>query len=203
MKGEIMPWAQGRGGRPIEMIQPTAKMVDFRAIADNLAQLRRYAGAAEKPVSVALHTLIVFEAAEDRDKPHALIHDGHEAHIGEITTPAAQALAMLAWLNGDRERHVERALTALKEVQDKAIHEAAGLPMPDAARRLRLRKADLIALQTERRDFLSECRRPWAPEIEALSPLRKRFRLRSDPDTADELWSKFCRYLPALAAKAA
>jgi hypothetical protein len=203
MNAPLRPWAHTRAGRPVDLLQPTPQMVDFRAIADALAQLNRYAGNAEKPVSVALHTLIVFDAAEEQDKPHALLHDAHEAHIGDITTPTAQALGQIARLYGDEGRTVQLAIMRLKSLHDAAIYAAAGLSAPDPQRAARIRRADIAALNTERRDFLSPSARPWASEIEAVPPLRKRYRMRAAPDVADELYAKFCRYLPALIAREA
>lgn len=203
MNALCKPWAQTRNGRPVDLLQPTPAMVDFRAIADTLAQLNRYAGNAEKPVSVALHTLIVFDAAEEQDKAHALLHDAHEAHIGDITTPAAQALGAIARLYGDEGNTVYWAITRLKALHDTAIFAAAGLSSPDVKRSARIRRADIAALNTERRDFVGPCARAFAPEIEAIPPLRKTYRLRPAPDVADELYAKFCQFLPALKRRAA
>ncbi|MBY6239846.1 hypothetical protein [Methylosinus sp. Sm6] len=201
MIADIAPWAQIRGGRAMDLLTPDPNEIDFRAVADTLAQLNRYAGGAEKTVSVGQHTLIVFDASEPTDRPYALLHDAHEAHIGEITTPAADALAMIARFDGDERNTIYRALRALKERHDSAFYAAAGLRPPNMAQRERIRRAGLVALATERRDFLGPSPRPWAPEVEAVSPLRSVYRLRKPADVADELYDKFSRFLPALAAR--
>jgi hypothetical protein len=199
-----MIWSQTLRGRAFDLINPDARHVDFAEIADTLAFLRRYAGAAEKPVSVAQHTLIVFDAAQPEDRAHVLLHDAHEAYIGDIITPTAQALAAIVEDLLQPRRTINgralflTALASLKTRIDGAIYHAAGLAPPGEDQRARIRRADLIALRTERRDFLAKPPKPWEPEIEALAPLSKKYRLRAAPDVADELLQKFNTYLPAL-----
>jgi hypothetical protein len=195
---------QGRHGQAIEMVHPFAAEVDFREIADTLAQINRYCGASPKPVSVAQHTLIAFDAAPDEIKPWVLLHDCHEARIGDITTPAQQALGEVAFTHfGESGRAIiQQAIFHLKFRHDVAIHASAGLNLPNTAQYNAISQADLIALVTERRDFLSKPRFGWGPHIEALKPLRKVYRLRAAPDVADELFARFTQFLPALMPQA-
>jgi len=196
-------WMQGRQGRPIDLINPASAEVDFREIADTLADINRYNGAALKQISVAAHTLIVCDAAPDAVKPWALLHDAHEARIGDITTPVQMALGEIA-----RAHHPEGcrifhdALRDFKTRHDAAIYAAAGLSLPSIEQQAAIKRADLIALVTERRDFLHPSARRWAVDIEGLTPLRKVYRLRAAPDVADELFARFQTYLPALARRA-
>lgn len=192
-------WMQGRRGRPIELVRPTPEEVDFRDIADQLAQINRFSGAAQKPISVAQHTLIAFEAAPLEARPWVLLHDAHEARINDITTPMKAALFEVAEQlvrNGGRLMRATLSTIALRH--DEAIHAAAGLAMPDARLKEAIRRADIIALQTERRDFVGPSARAWAPDIEAARPLRAVFRLRPPADVADDLHALFRRCLPAL-----
>ncbi|ATQ67792.1 MULTISPECIES: hypothetical protein [Methylosinus] len=201
MIADVSPWAQIRGGRAMDMLHPDAAQIDFRAVADTLAQINRFAGNADKPISVAMHTLIVCDAAEPTDRPYALLHDAHEAHLGDITTPVAEALEAIARHAGEDTNAVRRALRSLKDRHDAAFLRAAGLPPPDHEQQRRIRRADVVALMTERRDFLGQPPRPWNPVFEAVPPLRKVYRLRKPADVADELYDKFRRFLPALAAR--
>jgi hypothetical protein len=199
-----MIWTQTLRGAAFDLLRPDPEMVDFAEIAETLSHINRYAGATEKPVSVALHTLIAFDAAVPADRAHVLLHDAHEAFIGDLTTPAEQALAeILAGLVGPREAENGRAMLhaavlSLKTRIDVAILSAAGLAMPTLALRNRVKYADLAALATERRDFLAPPPRKWPPEIECIKPLPKKYRLRPAPDVAAELLEKFNTYLPAL-----
>lgn len=210
MSDRVMIWSQTLRGRAFDLLAPTPEMVDFAEIADTLATLNRYAGAAEKPVSVALHTLIACDAAEhESDKAAILLHDAHEAFIGEITTPAASAIhEIIRRTAGYKPAEAfADALAALKLNIDAAIFAAAGLLLPEPGQRARVKLADLRALVTERRDFLSPPPMPWHPTIEAIPPLPKKYRLdsygRSAPDVAEKLLARFKIYLPALRQQAA
>ncbi|MDI9847334.1 hypothetical protein QM467_04575 [Rhodoblastus sp. 17X3] len=200
-----MIWTQTLRGKAFDLLNPDPKLVDFKEIADQLSTIHRYAGAAEKPVSVARHTLIAFDAAQPQDRAVVLLHDAHEAYIGDLTTPAARALAArIKRQSGTKAAEsFELGLYSLKLELDAVIYAAAGLAMPLPAQRARIKRADLIALRTERRDFLAKPPQPWAAEIEALAPLPKKYKLRPAPDLAEELFEKFKTYLPALRQSAA
>lgn len=192
-------WMQGRRGRPIDLVRPTPADVDFRDIADQLAQINRYCGAAAKPISVAQHTLIACAAAPLEAQPWVALHDAHEARINDLTTPLKLALAEVAdGLVRNGGRLIRAALSTIALRHDEAIHAAAGLPLPDVRLKEAIKRADIVALQTERRDFVGPCARAWAPEIEAVRPLRAVYRLRPAADVADDLYALFRRCLPAL-----
>jgi hypothetical protein len=200
-------WMQSLTGRAIDLVDPKESEVDFREIADTLAQINRYCGSAVKPCSVAQHTLIACDAAPDSVKPWVLLHDAHEARTTDITTPAQKALEAIAGRLAPEHYIVEQwakdlmreSIAYFKGAHDIAIHRAAGLPLPNEAMHKSIRLADLIALQTERRDFLSPPPKPWAPEVEKHRPLPKVYRLRAAADVADDLYARFRAYLPALA----
>jgi 5'-deoxynucleotidase YfbR-like HD superfamily hydrolase len=198
-------WTQTRTGKAFDLLAPDPDMVDFAEIAETLAYINRYNGAFEKPISVAQHTIIVFDAADPEDRAHALLHDAHEAFIGDISTPTAQALATMAGaIEGQRaESAVKAAIVTLKLQIDVAIYAAAGLPQPDARARRRIRTADLRALQTERRDFLARTPKPWAADVEAHAALPKTYRLRPASVVAEDLYKLFKTHLPALRRRAA
>jgi hypothetical protein len=193
---------QSRNGRVIDLVCPRAADVDFKEIAHALSHINCYAGHAEKPASAALHALILFDAAEERDRAYALLRDAHRAYLGDGFEPAALALAEVAGGVGAKAC-VTKAIAALKARHHAAICEAAGVPLPSQEARERIERADLIALQTERRDFLGCGGRSSREAIERSQPLRKRYRFRAPPDLADELYAKFKQYLPALASRAA
>lgn len=189
-------------GREIDLLRPTPADVDFREIADTLAQISHYNGAALKPLSVAYHTLIVCDAAPDPIKPWALLHECHEARLGNIAPPVQKALIELGHHYSLVEPSaLEIAITELIHLHSDAIHRAAGLPLPSIKRCEAIHRANLVALATERRDFLGPGARRWAAEIEAVAPLRKVYRLRAAPDIADELFARFQTTLPALARR--
>lgn len=209
-----MTWMQSLNGRAIDLICPRVEDVDFREIADQLAGITRYAGAAPLDVSVGLHTLIVSDALPERLKPYGLLHDAHEARIGDIISPAIMAIAtMAAEVHREAAGNAEfvppdtmppvdlcvlSAVALLKERHDVVLFQAAGLSRPTPEMRAAVSHADRVALNTERRDFLNPSPQPWDRQIEAVPPLRRRYRWMPKPDVADELFSRFRRHLPAL-----
>lgn len=193
-----MIWAQSLNGKAIDLVTPRADQVDFKEIADTLAGVYRWAGTAELDVSVAAHTLIAFDAAPLEVKPYVLLHDAHEARIGDITRPVQQALETIAGeLCGESGYHLMRkAFVLLKLRHDRAIYHAAGLPFPSPEILGAVKLADNCALMTERRDFLRPPPMPWARDLEAVTPLPHRYRWKSKWVLADELYPKFLQYLP-------
>lgn len=185
-------WTQTLRGRAFDLLEPRAEDVDFREIADTLAQINRFNGATEKPISVAQHTLIAASAAQTELRPWVLLHDCHEAYMGDITTPVRRVLALY-------EVGVIRALAALTEQLDAAIHKAAGLPLPTDEQVGWIALADRRALVTERRDFLARPALSWGERIERIAPLTRVQRHRPAPDVAAELHEAFTQSLPALA----
>ena len=208
-------WTQTRHGRVFDLMEPRAEDVDFGEIAETLAHLPRFAGNSEKPVSVAQHTLIAALAAPAEIRPYMLLHDAHEAYIGDIVTPVVAALdrdfearrrvgletpgtARGADYWGEDPCRPSRLLAELKHRLDAAIHAAAGLPVPDASTRRDIALADRRALVTERRDFCARAPLSWGTEIEKTPPLTMAFRYRAPGDVAGELLAAFRASLPRL-----
>lgn len=178
-------------GRLIDLSAPDiAPEHLYTEIAHGLGNLARYAGQTATPYSVALHSVLMAEAAEDETgdpalAAYCLFHDGHEAILGDKTSPRKQAEEaefrgkmaenaipqhiVDAWIARWRGigRAVERRL-------DRAIWRAAGLPEPTHIQAEAVKAYDLRALATERRDLFGHSP-AWpnlAPTIQPL-PLRR------------------------------
>lgn len=196
------PWSHSAFGKRIDLLDPVIEQVDFEEIAWTLAGVYRWAGAADPDVSVALHTLICLEASPPGLKPWVLLHDAHEARIGDWTTPVQQAMhaaARRVMTGGDFATAGARA--ELVDAHDRVIHAAAGLPMPTPDQRAAIRHVDLVALQTERRDYLRDgMAHRWPPEIECIQPLERQFGRRWRPKQVcvAVLCRAFHDHLPAL-----
>jgi hypothetical protein len=218
MAGRLPPlvWTQTRHGRVFDLMEPRAEDVDFSEIAETLAHLPRFGANSQKPISVAQHTLMAALAAPAEIRPYLLLHDAHEAYIGDIVTPVVRALdrdfetrRLAACDDKDEARRAvdywrqepcrpSALIAGLKLRLDAAIHAAAGLPVPDAPLRQEIALADRRALVTERRDFCANPPLSWGTEIEATAPLRAVFRFRPPGDVAGELLEAFRASLPAL-----
>ncbi len=113
-------------------------------IAHALSLICRFGGHTKEHYSVAQHSLLVARILSAMDASPAvrlagLMHDAHEAYIGDIPTPIKDALG-LCW-------H-ELELQAADAVQD-----AFGLSSVMQSNKAIIKHADLVALATERRDL--------------------------------------------------
>jgi hypothetical protein len=139
---------------PIDLRNPKPDEMNLRAIAGQIAKINRWAGATQLPVSVAKHTVLVASLCDIEVRPFALLHDMHEALLGEIPQPVKVTLQEMG-----ASDHLDRLQAAL----DEAITLAAGLPWPwPAAATAAVKAADLRALATEWRDFTNHPLPDWA-----------------------------------------
>jgi len=193
--------AAARDGRSIDLLSPTADRIDFDEIAHTLANINRYAGSFEKPISVAQHTIIAVDAAPFSLKPWVVLHDAHEAFIGDLTRPTVSALECIAGgLELGAGLAFRRALDELRRRHDEAIYTAAGLPMPSVEQARQIEKYDLIALSTERRDFLARPRFRWGA-IDHVPPAPRRYGFLPPFETGTKLAQVFRTLLPALSER--
>lgn len=114
-------------------------------IAHALAQITRFTGHAKRPYSVAEHSLLVAyiaagEGATPVQQLAALLHDAHEAYVGDLASPAKWAIGQ-PW-------------ETFEHGQEVAVHNALGIRSTMVAHRASIKRWDLIALATERRDLL-------------------------------------------------
>lgn len=127
-------------------------------IAHHLALTNRYNGGTCRPYSVAEHSLLVADIAEREGASPivqlaALMHDAHEAYVGDLSSPIKQVLfaATPAW-------HEFELLHATN------VRKHFGLLTVFASHGKQIKYWDLVALATERRDLTAyDARRhlPW------------------------------------------
>ena len=120
-------------GHIVCLNQPYFEQIELADIAFSLARINRFGGWWRKPISVLDHSIHVYHLTLDvetdlsielRNEPEgrqwlsmfALLHDAHEAYLGDQTRPVEHA--------GTGNRH------KLKQAFDEAIYDAAGLPAP-------------------------------------------------------------------------
>lgn len=111
-------------------------------ISHALPMLCRYTGQCRRFYSIAEHSLLVAQMVPDRLKIHALLHDAHEAYIGDISRPVKVVI-------GEAIQKLEDALAA-------EVLKAFGLPTlrEEDARLVRL--ADNTALLIEAKALFGE-----------------------------------------------
>jgi hypothetical protein len=154
-----MNWIVTNTAREHALSGPLAQQADnipgIREIAHSLGQINRYTGHASRPYSVAEHSLLVsdlaeFEGADTRLVLCALMHDAHECIVGDVASPV-KAEVGLVWhaFEWEQQAPVLRHYDLLTTYQE---HAAA------------IKRWDLIALATERRDlmpFNAKTHRAW------------------------------------------
>jgi hypothetical protein len=132
-----------------------SNQVDIRDVAQSLAQTNRFTGHCHRPYSVAEHSLLVASLAQREGKSAliqyaCLMHDGHEAATGDMSSPGKHAIG-LAWATFEHR-------------QADVFRRQFGLVTAFQAYRDLVNRYDLIALATERRDLTSydpKRNRPW------------------------------------------
>ncbi|PJK29927.1 hypothetical protein CVT23_09155 [Minwuia thermotolerans] len=206
-------------GRKYPFLSAAPDDIDFRDLAEMLARLPRFAGATEgAPYSVAQHSVLGLDHCTAEVKPYFLLHDAHEAALGDWITPLQWALQESAARMADTanlgmtDQHarlaVRLALGNLKEIADRAIHARAGLEWPrPAAIEFEVRKADRMMLGREVRWLVPDgpARRDWLKADPLLAKTPKGAKITPWPwATAAEVYAETLdEHLPALRHPAA
>lgn len=155
------PWVLMANGKPWDLLNPTADMVDLTAIAFVLGRIPRFGGHTPRGfVSVAQHSVHVSYLVSallgmkttpqhHRAVLYGLLHDAHEFVLGDMVTPVSQAVVALAGPD------FKPAWAELKARTDRAIFKAAGLPAyMGKGRRALVKQADQIALVLEAQAYM-------------------------------------------------
>lgn len=223
-------WCQTGSNRAVDLINPRPEMIDLKVdVAEGLARIARFSGQITSgPYSVAQHCVMGADALmrETGDTTLAaafLLHDAHEAYIGDITSPAAAAIIAAAGQMaaigypttlpaGDTafaqthsapgpaaSAYTKAGIALLKYRLDAAIFAAAGMPWPLRSNEQAAIKAmDLRMLATERRHLLGPSPYPWHSDVEKAQPIRLvgKFPLWPWPEAADVWLSRLRTWLP-------
>jgi uncharacterized protein len=156
------PWMQTCRGQVFDLLDPDPATVDIGEIAYALAGANRFCGHSDPRWSIAAHSILVARLVETNTPGAsaelmiaALLHDAHEAYIGDTTSPVKQALAAIDPAAMDAWR-------ALEGTVQSAIHRALELPIVLPVEwEVAVKVADLRALKLERISFMAPCHRDW------------------------------------------
>lgn len=129
---------------------------DIEDVAVPLSHIARFLGHSRVPWSVAAHAVLVcrlldFESVDA--KLAGLHHDDHEALVGDMPAP-------LKW-------HLDDPAGSASTYAQRAIEERLGLQRPADDVCELVKRADLAALEGERRALLAECPRSWSTPFDA------------------------------------
>lgn len=147
------PFLRTASGRDLLLSRPDAICIED--IAAHLAKINRFNGATSDPYSVAQHSALVQRLAalsggDAATQLWALLHDAHEAYLGDMPTPVQRHVF------GDADKGRNILPTPWEEAQlrlDEAICAHCGLTLT-AAMRDTVAALDRAALATEWRDLM-------------------------------------------------
>ncbi len=134
-------------GRTVDLLDLQPEDIAAVPLADALAKLNRFSGRSPEPWSVAAHSVLVERLCPPELGPWALLHDAHEAILGDMTTPAVEFIA-----HAGRIPQLGEAIATVKGRIDRIIGAAWSVPVRSVSREIR--RADRIALQAEAILFL-------------------------------------------------
>lgn len=149
-----------RSGREVDIHEPQPQTIRLVDIALALSRIPRFCGHTLRTWSVADHSLLVADlvSAADPDlQLAALLHDAHEAYMGDIILPLQYALN-----HRQPSYSIPLATTLLKNIAgdlDTAIARAFALD-PEMMQRPEIKEADKLALAVEAK-LLMPPHPPW------------------------------------------
>lgn len=163
-----MTWIHTRHGLAFDLLDPRPEQVSILDIAHALSMICRYTGHAREHYSVAEHSVFVaqhvLEETGDRALAWAgLVHDAHEAYVGDVASPIKVALRAHA-------RKPTTAFDVLDALVAGVVRGALGAPVTMPRE---IKHADLRMLATEAPQLLAwPPTRPWV-ELPAPYPMRR------------------------------
>lgn len=147
-------WMQTYSHEKLWLLHPRADQISIREIAHALGNTCRFNGHPTGHYSVAQHAVAVSENCLPEHALWGLLHDAHEAYMGDITSPMKKTLEQLG--AGDALKVIEDRLMA-------AIAARFNLELPVPAD---VWYADRVLLSTEARDlFVGEPIEGWTQRL--------------------------------------
>lgn len=149
-------WFITSSGKRFFALDPQPDAICVEDIAHALAQICRFGGHVLRFYSVAQHSVIVSQIVPPELAMHGLMHDAAEAYCGDVIRP------------------IKRNLPGYGEIEaaiDEAVHRRFGLRALTLAEHQEIKRADNVALVTERRDLVAPHTYPWKEDERGYDPL--------------------------------
>lgn len=89
--------------RAVDFLEPRLETINITDIAHALAITNRFSGHTMFPYSVAQHSVLAAVAAPFSLQLEALLHDAHEAYVGDMPTPLKHLMPEYQELEGRME----------------------------------------------------------------------------------------------------
>lgn len=174
-----MNWIETFTGKAVDFDAVKAGDICIEDVAHALGNLCRFVGHTREFYSVAQHSVLVSLGSAPYPV-HGLLHDAAEAYIGDLSYPLKQ------YFESERQT---AALRKLETDLNGAIAESLGVPdfaQWDAKWKPIVKRADLRALATERRDLMPDTKSDW-PLLKGIDPFVGSI-VPLDPRSATELF---------------
>ncbi|HEY0064487.1 MAG TPA: phosphohydrolase [Telluria sp.] len=146
------PYVSTFSGNRFYPLEPRIDRVAIEDIAHGLAYQCRFNGQTRAFYSVAQHSLVVASLVPTDLRLAALLHDAAEAYLGDMVKPLKVLMPEFAAL--------EDKVTAI-------IAHTFGIDFSDYQP---IKRADLIALATEKRDLMPHSAERWS-YLDGIAPL--------------------------------
>lgn len=158
-------WIQTWSGKRFDLLEPDPDSVRIADIARALANLCRYTGHSSTFYSVAQHSVLVsFHVPEHLALP-ALLHDAAEAYVNDLAKPLKDAMrSILASFEDEFVTYVPNPYDVIEARVATAISSAFGVSIEDMESDA-VKRADLAALVTEKRDLMGVEPEDWTPTM--------------------------------------
>jgi hypothetical protein len=170
-----LPHVRTASGRLVSLLDPDPDTIDIETdVAGPLARIARFAGHTScGPYSVAQHSVLGAEALlQETGRADAalafLLHDAHEAYVGDISTPMVAAIDAAVGPAGGRL--ASDAIEDMKARFDAAIRQAVGCPAPTPEVAALVRRMDARMLAAEFRQLFRVNDLPR--ELREIEPVR-------------------------------
>lgn len=138
---------QIHGGRIVDLADLRVEDIDLHSIATSLSRLCRFNGHGRCFYSVAQHSIDVAHRISDpKLRIYGLIHDAHEAFIGDIATPVKTMFRSAGTDYSNAAHYI-----------DTVIYKAFGLKYPDERIHSIVKQQDNNALIYEAQNYMWSC----------------------------------------------
>jgi hypothetical protein len=188
-------------GTVLDLAAPKPSDVKLVDIVKPLANIGRFNEHLGTRITVLQHSLLVASLVGYKARPYALLHDAHEAYIGDLATPVAEALIESVAFAADESlpldavrAAVREGIDELKEDLDRVIFMAFGMDyFGYLTHAEEIAEADRMALSIEKEFFDNVNEEVWLGLPEPLSVL-------IPPNDQDEFMVELLTWCPEVPA---
>lgn len=150
----MMPTILTAEGHEFSFLTPGESRICIEDIAHALAHICRFTGHTRDFYSVAQHSVLVSYAVPEAFAFQGLMHDAHEAYVGDLAAPLKMLLPEYRAVEKRVEGHVRRAFGLPAELDPSVKH------------------ADLQLLATEQRDLMPLADAHVWTSLQGIEPLQ-------------------------------